>query len=201
MLAIVPLNQELVAIIWWTLAQARVHWQKCLPFAGGADVFRGRELYDSFLFKASANPLQFRPLFSAGWHSRSSGPTNSTLRSSRHLHSGPQALGLPKTCNLHSAAVRERTKPVRLYGPENTRHLRRKWPCESSLERFHRKTQRMEASSFQDLRQSSTGALALEGSKLARTIQALNQGIADAAVRISLKQAKDADLRTGTRPT
>ena len=181
----VPLNQDLVAII-GPRGSGKSALAEMLAFAGGADLFReSKDLRDSFLYKASrrsaanSTPITGATIdlhWSDGSVDRATVPPDL-----RHRNDEEKVKYLPQRF------------VERLCAPENTRQL------EEEIERviFQRidKTQRLEASNFQELRQTSTRALDLKRNKLARTIQALNQSLTDTGTRIALKPAKEVELK------
>lgn len=184
---VIALNQDLVAII-GPRGSGKSALAEMLAFAGGASVFKNPDpddISDTFLYKASkksaANPT---PITGAKlilkW---AGGDTEAALVTADLAHGSEEE----KVKYLPQRFVE------RLCAPENTRQL------EEEIERviFQRidKTERLEASNFQELRQAATRSLELKRSKLARTIQSLNQSITETSTRIALKPAKEQELK------
>lgn len=181
----IPLNADLVSVI-GPRGSGKSALAEMIAFAGGSDFFGSSEhIQDSFLFKASkksdANPA---PITGA----------QLTLKWSNGIIDAAQI-----STSLQHGKDEEKVKylPQRfvehLCAPENNRKL------EEEIERviFQRidKTERLEASNFSELRQTSTKSISVKRDKLRRTIRSLNQSIAEAAIRISLKPSKENDLK------
>jgi RecF/RecN/SMC N terminal domain len=181
----IPLNEDLAAII-GPRGSGKSALAEVIAFAGGADLFRSaKDLQDTFLYKASrrspANPAPITgALLSLRWKN---GDTDNVQISATLEHGRDEE----KVKYLPQRFVE------RLCAPENNKQL------EEEIERviFQRidATERLEASNFRELRQSSTKSLDLKRAKLQRTLQGLNQSITDASARMALKPMKDAELR------
>ncbi|HUU14686.1 MAG TPA: AAA family ATPase [Terriglobia bacterium] len=181
----IPLNQDLVAII-GPRGSGKSALAEMLAFAGGAVLFRlSSDIQDTFLYKASQKtPANPAPI------------TGATL--SLHWKNG-DVDNATVPANLRHDKQEEKVKYLpqkfveRLCAPENNRQL------EQEMERviFQRiaKTERLEASNFQELRQASTRTLDLKRKKLTRTIQDLDQSIADTSARIGAKSIKENELK------
>jgi len=184
----IVLNEELVAVI-GSRGSGKSALAEVIAFAGGAGLFRSaQDIEDTFLYKASkrstANPAPITSaLLALRWHS---GQIDNVMISGT-LHHG---LEEEKVKYLPQRFVE------RLCAPENNRQL------EEEIERviFQRidKTDRLEASNFQELRQTSTKALELKRNKLQRTIQGLNQSI---AVCLLYTSPSPRDLSTSRMPS
>lgn len=181
----IPLNTDLVAII-GPRGSGKSALAEAIAFAGGASLFRQPDdIRDTFLYKASrksaANPT---PIVGARlvirW--RNGDADNIVVPDTlRHGRDDEKVKYLPQKF------------VERLCAPENNRQL------EDEIERviFQRisKTERLDASNFQELRQASTRAVEMKRASFMRTIQALNQSIADTQARIALKPAKENELK------
>jgi septal ring factor EnvC (AmiA/AmiB activator) len=156
-----------------------------VAFAGGARFFRPSEdIADSFLSKASKkSPANPNPITGA----------ELTLSWS---DGAVDIVPIPPSLSHNREEEKVKYLPQRfverLCAPENIDQL------EEEIERviFQRidKTERLEASNFQELRNSSTGALQIRRSRLARTIESLNQSIADTSARVALRPQKVKEL-------
>jgi ABC-type lipoprotein export system ATPase subunit len=179
------LNQDLVAVI-GPRGSGKSALAEMIAFAGGATFFRSSEdVRDTFLFKASkrsaANPT----------------PITGATVNLKWRDGQMDRVQVPST--LQHGREEEKVKYLpqrfveRLCAPENNRQL------EEEIERviFQRidKTERMDASNFGELRQTATKALGVKRSKLERTIQGLNQAIADASARTALRPTKENELK------
>jgi len=149
-------------------------------------VFRdGIDIQDSFLYKASrrssANPVPI---------------TGATLEL-RWADGNTETVTIPP--DLKHGRAEEKVKYLpqkfveRLCAPENNKQL------ELEIERviFQRiaKTERLDASDFQELRQRSTQGTTVRKAQVQRAIQTLNQTIATISARIALKPAKENELK------
>lgn len=179
------LNQDLVAVI-GPRGSGKSALAEMIAFAGGATFFGlPEDIRDTFLFKSSkrsaANPAPITgALLSLKWRS---GQVDRVQITSTLQHGQEEG----KVKYLPQRFVE------RLCAPENNRQL------EEEIERviFQRidKTERMDASNFGELRQTATKALEVKRGKLQRTIQGLNQSIADASARLTQKPAKEGELK------
>jgi predicted ATPase len=181
----IPLNADLVAII-GPRGSGKSALAEAIAFAGGAELFRQSEdILDTFLYKATRkSPANPRPIIGAKFVIRwRNGDTETTVVPDNLRHNRDEE----KVRYLPQKFVE------RLCAPENNRQL------EDEIERviFQRinKTDRLDASNFRELRQTSTHAVRLKRAKLMRTIQTLNQSIADTQAQIALKPAMENDLK------
>ena len=188
----IPLNRDLVAII-GPRGSGKSALAEVVAFAGGASLFRApnetrapSDISDTFLSKASKrSPANKSPIVGASvaltWVDGTS-ETVTIPQTLRHARQDEKVKYLPQKF------------VERLCAPENNRQL------EEEIERviFQRidKTDRRDASDFQELRQASTGSIAIRRERLTRTIQSLNQSIADAQGRILLRPSKENELKT-----
>ncbi len=181
----IPLNQDLVAII-GPRGSGKSALAEMIAFVGGASLFRfANDIKDTFLYKASQrSPANLTPITGAALELRWKNGDIESARIPDDFRHGKQE---EKVKYLPQRFVE------RLCAPENNQQL------EEEIERviFQRisKTDRLEASNFQGLRQASSRAIELKRNKLARVIQALNQSIAETSARIALKPTKEADLK------
>ena len=181
----IPLNVDLVAII-GPRGSGKSALAEAIAFAGGASLFRqSDDIRDTFLYKASRkSPANPTPIIGA-------------RVVIRWRNAEVDTIDVPDT--LRHGREEEKVKYLpqkfveRLCAPENNRQL------EDEIERviFQRlsNTDRLDASNFQELRQASTQAVEIKRAKLVRTIQTLNQSIADTQARIALKPAKENELK------
>jgi hypothetical protein len=181
----VVLNEDLVAVI-GPRGSGKSALAEVLAFAGGAALFQlASDIQDTFLYKASQrSPANPTPV------------TGATL--TLHWRNGDVDRATV-SANLRHGKPEEKVKYLpqkfveRLCAPENTRQL------EQEIERviFQRisRTERLEASNFQELRQASTRAIDVKRTKLAQTIQSINQRVAELTARIVLKPSKEAELK------
>ena len=181
----IQLNADLVAII-GPRGSGKSALAEAIAFAGGAILFRqSDDIRDTFLFKASRkSPANPTPIIDARFVIRwRNGDADTIVVPSTLRHSRDEE----KVKYLPQKFVE------RLCAPENNRQL------EDEIERviFQRisKTERLDASNFQELRQASTRVVELKRAKLMRTIQALNQSITDTQARIALKPVKENELK------
>jgi DNA repair exonuclease SbcCD ATPase subunit len=181
----IPLNGDLVGII-GSRGSGKSALAEAIAFAGGASLFRqSDDIRDTFLYKASrkstANPT----------------PIVGARIVIRWRNGDDDTAIIPDT--LRHGRDEEKVKYLpqkfveRLCAPENNRQL------EDEIERviFQRvsKTDRLDASNFQELRKASTRAVELKRANFTRTIHGLNQSIAETEARIALKPAKENELK------
>lgn len=184
---VIPLNQDMVSVI-GPRGSGKSALAEILAFAGGAGAFATpirEEISECFLSKASkksaANP---DPITGAKlllrWQSEEL--DEATLnRELTHDKTEEKVKYLPQRF------------VETLCAPENTRQL------QDEIERviFQRidRTDRLDASDFQELRQAATKSIQLRRGQLVRTIGVLNQTIADTSSRIALRPAKEQELK------
>ena len=181
----VPLNEDLISII-GPRGSGKSALAEAIAFAGGAGTFRsGSGLSDTFLYKAarksSANP---NTIVGA----------DVTLR----WKSGDtETVTIPAT--LKNPGVEEKVKylPQKfvewLCAPENNQELEAE--IEKVIYQRNKKTERLQASNFQELRKATTQPIETKRERLIRTIQSLNSSIADGTNRLLLKPQKQTDLK------
>ncbi len=175
-----PINSDLVAIIGGR-GSGKSALGEMIAFAGGSKMFDGtQDISDSFLYKASKKSLvNTEPI--AG--------TKVML----HWHQGPPSQATIPVALKHGLEDEKiqylpQKFVERLCAPENTERL------EEEIERviFQRidKSERLRASGFRELRNAATQPVQLKKSQVRKAIQSLNQSIASASNRISLKPEK-----------
>jgi len=180
----IPLNNDLVAIIGGR-GSGKSAIAELIAFAGGAHTFKlSDDTADSFLSKASKkSATNLSPITGAKitlkWRDGHGTPTE-ILQSLRHGLEQEEVKYLPQKF------------VERLCAPEHTEQL------EEEIERviFQRikKIERPSASSFRELRDTSTRTISVKRSKLKQTIESLNKSIADASARLALKPSKEKEL-------
>jgi hypothetical protein len=176
----IPINSDLVAIIGGRGSGKSVLGEM-IAFAGGSKIFDGTEdISDSFVFKASKRSLV------------NTEPIVGTRIVLHWLQGSPSVAMIP--IGLKHGLGDEKVEYLpqkfveRLCAPENTERL------EEEIERviFQRidKSERLRASGFRELRNSATQPVQLKKSQIRKAIQSLDQNIANASARISLKPQK-----------
>jgi hypothetical protein len=181
----IPLNADMVSVI-GPRGSGKSALSELIAFAGGATLFKGKEpLSDTFIFKASkksfVNP---NPI--------------SGIKATLHWREGePDAVQLGP--DLRTTGREEKVKYLpqkfveRLCAPENNQELEHE--IERVIFQRNKKTERLQASNFEELRRASTATIQTKRQRLGLTIKSLNQSIADTAARITQKSVKQLEQR------
>jgi hypothetical protein len=181
----VPLNEDMISII-GPRGSGKSALAEVIAFAGGAGTFRtGHGLEDTFLYKAArkstANPnTVVDARVTVTWKNGESDTSS-----------------IP--ASLTNPGVEEKVKylPQKfvewLCAPENDQELEAE--IEKVIYQRNKKTDRLQASNFQELRKATTQPIETKRQRLIRTIQSLNASIADATARVSLKPKKQTELK------
>ncbi len=179
----IPINSDLVAIIGGR-GSGKSALGEVIAFAAGSKIFIGTEdISDSFLSKASKKSLV------------NTTPIVGARVTIRWLQGPPTEVLIPP--GLKHSLEDEKVEYLpqkfveRLCAPENTERL------EEQIEHviFQRidKSERLGASGFRELRNTSTQPIQLRKAQVKKATQALNQSIAIASARINLKPQKIRD--------
>jgi energy-coupling factor transporter ATP-binding protein EcfA2 len=176
----VPLNQDLASTI-GPRGSGKSALAEMIAFAGGSNVFRGTEaLVDTFLYKASKK--------SAANHN----PITGTKVILRWADGSTDESTIPFPVKNTGQEEKVKYLPQKfvehLCAPENTQELEQE--IERVIFQRNKKTERLNASNFQELRRSFTQAIETKRLRLALAIKALNQSIADTATRIEQDKVK-----------
>jgi hypothetical protein len=180
----IPLNQDLIAII-GSRGSGKSALAELIAYAGGARFFSGTEdKTDTFLYKASQkSSANQTPITGAQIHLKWCDGTIDSPLIAPSLQSG---LKDEKVKYLPQKFVE------RLCAPDNTEHL------EQEIERviFQRikRTERLDASSFHELRDAETQSVGIKRRRAGELIRSLNQSISDAQARLASRSAKEAEL-------
>lgn len=181
----VPLNEDMVSII-GPRGSGKSALAEVAAFAGGAAIFRsGQGLEDTFLYKA-ARKSTANPNTIVG--------AEVTLR---WKNGDTDSVSIPVT--LQNPGVEEKVKYLpqkfveRLCAPENNQELEAE--IEKVVYQRNKKMDRLQASNFHELRKAATQPIETRRERLIRTIQSLNQSIADGNSRLALKPQKAVELK------
>lgn len=181
---LIPLNEDLISII-GPRGSGKSALAEMIAFAAGSNVFKGAEdLSDTYLYKASK---------------KSSTNVDPITNTKVTLHWGDTVseetiIPFP----LKNVGKEEKVKYLpqkfveRLCAPENNQELEHE--IERVIFQRNQKTERLNASNFQELRRSVTQAIETKRQKMALTIKSLNQSIADTAARIEQQKIKRTEL-------
>lgn len=181
----VPLNEDMVSII-GPRGSGKSALAEVAAFAGGAAIFRsGQGLQDTFLYKAAR---------------KSAANPNTIVGAKVTLHwknGDTDVVSIPVT--LQNPGVEEKVKylPQKfvewLCAPENDQELEAE--IEKVIYQRNKKTDRLQASNFRELRKAATQPLETKRDRLVRTIKSLNQSIAEGSSRLALKPQKAIELK------
>jgi energy-coupling factor transporter ATP-binding protein EcfA2 len=180
----VPLNEDLVSII-GPRGSGKSALAEMMAFAGGATIFRsGQGLEDTFLYKAAR---------------KSSANPNTIVGTKVSLHwknKDIDPIFIPMDLKNPNGEEKVKYLPQKfvewLCAPENNQELEAE--IEKVIYQRNKKTERLQASNFQELRLAATQPIEARRQRLIRAIQSLNQSIADGNSKLALKPQKQLEL-------